>query len=102
MSSVDMATRFITNEPASIEVYGRKSTVDATLKNLSATGACLAWHKEGFELTTGDLVCLTVELVKLRKRHKVNAEVVWCSGKEMGVTFIPADELVTKFASRTG
>lgn len=94
------AQRFTTNEPASIEVYGRKSHVEATLKNLSATGACLTWHHEGFGLNQGDLVCLTVELVKLKKRHRVNAEVIWCANKEIGVSFIPPEELVQKFSHR--
>jgi hypothetical protein len=94
------AQRFTTNEPASIEVYGRKSQLDAMLKNLSATGACLTWQQEGYSLNTGDLVCLTIELSRLKKRHKVNAEVVWRMGKEIGVNFIPPDELVNKFASR--
>lgn len=94
------AQRFTTNEPASIEVYGRRSQIEATLKNLSATGACLSWQ-EGPALTQGDLVCLTIELAKLKKKHRVNAEVVWCAGKEIGVTFIPPEELVQKFSHRT-
>jgi hypothetical protein len=94
------AQRFSTNEPASIEVYGRKSQVEAMLKNLSATGACLTWAQEGCVLGIGDLVCVTIELSRLKKRHKVNAEVVWRDGKEIGVNFIPPEELVNRFASR--
>ncbi|PWU20867.1 MAG: PilZ domain-containing protein [Bdellovibrio sp.] len=95
------AQRYETNEPASIEVYGRRSIMAATLRNLSATGACLSWDKEGFQLETGDLVCLTVELGGLNRRHRVNAEVIWRAGKEMGVTFIPREDLVQRFTNRT-
>lgn len=99
--TVVAAQRYNTNEPASIEVYGRKSQIAATLKNLSATGACLTWNNEGIGLDTGDLVCLTVELARLKKRHRVNAEVIWRNGKEIGVNFIGPDELVNKFSTRT-
>jgi PilZ domain len=99
MSSINQ--RFVTNERASIEVYGRRSSVMATLKNLSQTGACLTWAQEGVRLETGDLVCLIVELGALKKRHKVTAEVIWRRDKETGVTFIPKEELVEKFVSKT-
>lgn len=95
------AQRFSTNEPANIEVYGRRSSLGATMKNLSSTGACLSWHDDNIELKEGDLVCVTVNLAMLKRRHRVNAEVMWRSGKEMGVNFIQSEELVQKFATRT-
>lgn len=93
--------RFVTNEKASIEVYGRRSSVSATMKNLSQTGACLAWGQDGVRLETGDLICMTVVLGDLKKRHKVNAEVVWRRDKETGVNFIGKEELVERFVSKT-
>lgn len=96
-----MNQRFETNEKASIEVYGRRSSVTATMKNLSQTGACLKWGQEGVRLETGDLICMTIELGDLKKSHKVNAEVVWRRDKETGVNFIGKDELVERFVTKT-
>lgn len=93
--------RYVTNEKANIEVYGRRSNVDATLKNLSQTGACLTWAQEGVRLETGDLICITVVLGDLKKSHKVNAEVVWRREKETGINFIPKEALVEKFVTKT-
>lgn len=93
--------RFVTNERASFEIYGRRSSVTATMKNLSQTGACLSWGQDGVRLETGDLICMTVVLGDLKKRHKVNAEVVWRRDKETGISFIGKEELVERFVAKT-
>ena len=93
--------RFVTNEKANIEVYGKRLNVTATLKNLSQTGACLTWAAENVRLETGDLVCMTVMLGDLKKQHKVNAEVIWRRDKQTGISFIGKDQLVERFVSRT-
>ncbi len=96
-----LTQRFVTNEKANIEVYGRKSNVAATLKNLSQTGACLTWAQEGVRLETGDLICITVVLGEVKKLHRVNAEVIWRREKETGISFIAKDQLVERFVSKT-
>lgn len=93
--------RFVTNEKANFEIYGRRSMVSATLKNLSKTGACLSWAQDGVLLETGDLICMTVLLGAIKKQHKVNAQVIWRREKETGISFIAKDELVEKFVSKT-
>lgn len=99
--STETNQRFTTNEKAVFEVYGRRSTIPATLKNLSKTGACLTFAQDNVRLETGDLVCVTIELGELKKKHKVNAEVVWRRENETGVNFIPKEALVERFVTKT-
>lgn len=95
------AVRYTTHEPTSIEVYGKGSTIPATLKNLSATGACLRYKKDEVRLQQGDLICVTVYLAKLKKNHRISAEVIWQNDRETGVIFLNADELFEKFRDKT-
>ncbi len=81
------ATRYMTREKASIEIYGRSGNLIAQVKNLSVTGACLEWSQEDVNLQKGDLVRLTVSLKALNRRHNINGEVMWRDGKQSGINF---------------
>lgn len=95
------ATRFATREKTSIEIYGKNAQVPATLKNLSATGACLESKDPTLRLNEGDLICVTVYLSQLKKNHRISAEVVWHEAGKLGVNFLNSDELVEKFREKT-
>lgn len=88
--------RFETKEKAAVEVYGRSGVVVAHLRNLSKSGACIEWEMDGSPLIKGDLVRVTVSLNALRKRHLVNAEVMWSAGKKSGIQFIDSNKLIEK------
>lgn len=92
---MDSSPRYETKEFASLEIYGGRTLARVRLKNLSTTGACLTWEDDRLELSKGDLVCVTVVLNEVKKKHRVNAQVVWSGHKESGLTFIPRTE-VTK------
>lgn len=94
------ADRYITKEPSAIEVYGRNAMFDATLKNLSSTGACLEYSAGRGELEPGDLICITVFLSQLKKTHRLSAQVVWLNGNETGVNFLKSDELFARFREK--
>lgn len=94
------ATRYLTKEKASVEIYGRNGNLIAQLKNLSVTGACLEWAQEGVKLEKGDLVRLTVNLKALNRSHNLNGEVVWRNGKKSGINFISSDDLLDKMMER--
>lgn len=93
---VNQPKRFETKEKASIEIYGQNGTVIAHLRNLSNSGACIEWEVDGMPLVKGDLVRMTVNLNILRKKHLVNAEVMWSAGKKGGVQFIDSGQLIEK------
>ncbi len=94
------ATRYMTREKASIEIYGRSGNLIAQVKNLSVTGACLEWSQEDVNLQKGDLVRLTVSLKALNRRHNINGEVMWRDGKQSGINFITSDDVLDKMMER--
>lgn len=94
------ATRYMTREKASIEIYGKSGNLIAQLKNLSITGACLEWSQEDVSLQKGDLVRLTVNLKALNRRHNINGEVVWRDGKQSGINFITSDDVLDKMMEK--
>lgn len=94
--------RFTTNEYTSIEVYGKNAHLEATLKNLSATGAFLeCTNQHAVTILPGDLICMTIHLSQIKKQHRVSAEVVWHNETGTGVTFLLPEELFEKFRERT-
>lgn len=95
------AERFETNERASLEIFGSSSSTVAELRNISVTGACLEWEDNGFQLSEGDLVRMTVDLQSLNRQHKVSGEVVWIDGRTTGVQFLKPNELVERIVGRT-
>lgn len=95
------AIRYTTKEKASLEIYGRSGNIEADLRNLSATGACLEWSQDDVSLEKGDLVRMTVTLKALNREHNVNAEVVWREGNKTGLTFIRSEEVIEKMMERS-
>jgi len=95
------AERYLTDEKASVEVYGSGGRVDATLRNLSKTGAKIVYSESPNFLKIGDLIHMTVYLPALNKSHKLSAEVVWKKGDGTGVTFLTAETLYSRFLERT-
>lgn len=96
------AQRYTTKERAAVEVYGRNGQIICSVRNLSASGACLEWQHDDVELRQGDLVRLTVVLRSLNRRHYVNAEVVWRDGKRSGVSFIPSNQVLDRLLEKSG
>jgi hypothetical protein len=95
------AQRFSTRERASLEIYGKPGTIIGDLRNLSASGACIEWSHEGVGIKQGDLVRMTVFLKALNRRHNLSAEVVWREGNRSGLTFINADQVLSKMSEKT-
>lgn len=97
----DVAQRFKTKEMAAVEVYGRNGQVIVSLRNLSASGACLETQHLDFEIRQGDLIRMTVVLKSLNRRHHVNAEVVWREGNRTGVSFIPSNQVLDRLLDKS-
>lgn len=94
------AVRRPTKEIASVEVYGQRGQMIMSLKNMSASGACLEWKHTDVEVKAGDLIRMTVVLKSLNRKHYVNAEVVWTKGNRSGVSFIPSEKILEKLIER--
>ncbi len=82
------AERFLTKEKATMQLIGKMGTVNADLRNLSRTGACLEWATEEFSVKEGDLINVTVKLMSVNRRYEMNAQVIWKSGRKTGVQFM--------------
>lgn len=95
------AKRFTTKEKAAIEIYGKTGQLIASLRNLSATGACIEWHHGDAEISQGDLIRMTIVLKTLNRRHHVNAEVVWREGNRSGVSFIASDRVLDRLLEKS-
>jgi hypothetical protein len=95
------ATRYSTKEKAAIEIYGRRNATVAAVRNLSVSGACLEWDEQEFRLTKGDLIRMTVVLKAVNRKHNVSAEVIWVTGKKMGVNFIAQDQILEKLTEKS-
>lgn len=83
-----VAERYLTKEKATMQLIGKLGVVNASLKNLSRTGACLEWAAEGFSVKEGDLINVTVKLLEVNRRYEMNAQVIWKNGKRTGVQFM--------------
>ncbi len=71
-----------------MQLIGKVGAVNADLRNLSRTGACLEWGTEELSIKEGDLINLTVKLLSVNRRYEMNAQVIWKSGKKTGVQFM--------------
>lgn len=92
--------RFITKQNATIEFYGLNASMDALMVNLSQTGAAFLLSNHSFSPNKGDLLNITVKLDTLARTRNVDAEIVWIKGTEIGVCFIPKDEVVERMLNR--
>ena len=93
--------RFPTKENAQIQVYGRAGTVHCRMANLSATGALLEINNVKSMPKRGDIIRITIALRQLNKSHTLDAEIVWCKGSGIGISFIKRDQIYDKLAQRT-
>jgi hypothetical protein len=88
--------RYLTDERAYLEIFGRMGTLIAELKNLSISGAFLEIIQGDYIPQRGDLIRVTIPLESLGRTHSVNAEVVWGKSLGVGVCFLNRNETMTK------
>lgn len=96
----EIATRYQTDEHAIVQFYGKAGTCLAHVKNISSSGACLAWTSSQFKMNPGDLLKITINLPKIDKQHTFAAEVIWTKPGVGGVHFIRQDEVLKKMMAR--
>lgn len=94
------AQRFFTQEKAVIEIYGHGGSYAADMVNISQTGASFVLSNQSFAPNKGDLINIKVHLQELHRTRFVDAEVVWTNGTELGVAFVPKDQIVEKMLQR--
>lgn len=94
-----VARRFVTQELAHIEVYGKNGRIMTKMSNLSMTGAFFEVISPNFSVKKGDIARVTVNLKSLNRTHMVDCEVVWSKGLGVGVQFLKRDELQEKLTS---
>lgn len=92
--------RFLTKENAQLEVYGKMGKVYCRMANLSMTGAFLEIINARSTPRVGELVRITVLLRQVNKTHSLDAEIIWCKGLGLGISFIKKDVLFQKLSSR--
>lgn len=95
------ARRFMTQELAQIEVYGRIGKIFTKMSNLSTSGAFFEIISSNYMPKTTDLVRLTVNLRSIKKVHVIDAEVVWCKGLGLGIRFLSTQEFREKLSAKT-
>jgi hypothetical protein len=95
----DMPERYLTQEKAYLEIFGRMGTLIAEMKNLSITGAFLEILKGDYIPQKGDLMRVTIPLESLGRTRSVNAEVVWGKSLGVGICFLSRQETMTKMLS---
>lgn len=96
----EVARRFMTNESANIEVFGRSENILGVMKNLSVTGCYLELAKGDYMPREGDCIKLTLPLKTIRRTRYLFGQVVWNKGIGFGVTFVNKDEISTRMLSR--
>ncbi len=93
--------RFMTQELAQLEVFGRIGKIFCKMGNLSVAGAFLEVISSNFMPKKGDLVRLTVNLRTIKKVHTIDAEVIWCKGLGIGLQFISAEQFRKKLSDKS-
>ena len=95
------AKRFLTQELAQIEVFGRIGKIFCKMSNLSVSGACFEVISSNYMPKHGDLVRLTINLRSIKKTHVIEAEVVWCKGLGIGLQFLTATAFKKKLTEKS-
>ena len=93
--------RFLTQELAQIEVYGRIGKVFTKMGNLSTTGAFFEIISSNYMPRMGDLVRLTINLRSIKKVHVLDGEVIWCKGLGLGIQFLNPEQFRKKLSEKT-
>lgn len=94
-----VARRFVTQELAHIEIYGKNGRIMTKMSNLSTTGAFFEVISPNFTVRKGDIARVTINLKSLNRTHQVDCEVVWSKGLGVGVSFLKRDELQEKLTN---
>jgi hypothetical protein len=95
------AKRFLTQELAQIEVFGRIGKIFCKMSNLSVSGACFEVISSNYMPKHGDLVRLTINLRSIKKTHVIEAEVIWCKGLGIGLQFLGATAFRKKLTEKS-
>ncbi len=96
--TVEYAKRFLTNESAQLEVYGRSGKVFCRMGNLSSSGAYFEVVNSTYTLKSTDLIRIKVHLRQINKTHTLHAEIIWSRGMGIGVRFLKFEDLITKLS----
>ena len=94
-----VARRFVTQELAHIEIYGKSGRILTKMGNLSASGAFFEVLSPNFTIKKGDIARVTINLRSLNRVHVVDCEVVWAKGLGVGVQFLKREELQEKLTN---
>lgn len=100
-NSATKAKRFLTQELAQIEVYGRIGKVFTKMGNLSTSGAFFEIISSNYMPRMGDLVRLTINLRSIKKVHVLDAEVIWCKGLGLGIQFLTPEQFRKRLSEKT-
>jgi hypothetical protein len=95
------AKRFLTQELAQIEVFGRIGKIFCKMGNLSVSGAFFEVISSNYMPKHGDLVRLTVNLRSIKKVHTIDAEVIWCKGLGIGLQFMSTEQFRKKLSEKS-
>lgn len=88
LSSQLSARRFLTREPARLEIIGKKTILFCRMNNLSATGAFFEILNSNYTPRPGEIVRVVVNLKQVNKTHTINGQIVWAKGLGIGIQFI--------------
>lgn len=94
-----VARRYVTQELAHIEIYGKSGRILTKMGNLSASGAFFEVLSPNFSVKKGDIARVTINLRSLNRIHVVDCEVVWAKGLGVGVQFLKREELQEKLTN---
>ncbi len=97
-TSTPPARRFLTQELAQIEVFGKEGKVLTKMANVSITGAFFEIINSNIMPKTDDLVRIIINLRAVNKTHVIDAQIVWAKGLGLGVQFLNRDEINTKIS----
>ncbi len=88
LSSQLSARRFLTREPARLEIIGKKTILFCRMNNLSATGAFFEILNSNYTPRPGEVVRVVINLKQVNKTHTLNGQIVWAKGLGIGIQFI--------------
>ncbi len=97
-SSAQPARRFLTQELAQIEIFGKAGQILTKMANVSTTGAFFEIINASITPKKDDLVRITINLRAVKRTHIIDAQIVWCKGMGLGVEFLNRDEMNQKIS----
>lgn len=103
-TSTPPARRFLTQELAQIEVFGKEGKVLTKMANVSVTGAFFEIINSNVIPKKDDLVRITINLRAVNRTHIIDAQIVWAKGLGLGVEFLNRNEVnikLSKLLSKT-